>query len=325
MGEKMVNMDGTGVRIWDSNNYSSQVALRMFRDEISRYGVPWTATPASMENSLQIWLASRNVGRGRVSKMSTFSRLEMARTLLDISRSETDCFYLMLTLSGSLGLRHRGESRKLSAGDFLILDGSQAVTLDLMRDGTRRNEIIALRVPRSTFSIATQSKTMLGMSVISRDRLTLPLASCMHSMAERLFAPRHEVNALFEAILHLLPLKDSGFSENGFEPHKKIYREIICFIDQNLKDKDLSARSMAKHFGISERYIYKLFAERGLTFKGYVLGRRLNRIGVELKVGNDRRPTIELAYKWGFNDLSTFHRTFKKHFGRTPKQFRDDS
>jgi AraC family transcriptional regulator len=42
-----------------------------------------------------------------------------------------------------------------------------------------------------------------------------------------------------------------------------------------------------------------------------------------LALASSRRPIITIALDSGFGDLSTFNKTFRAVFGRTPTQYRD--
>ena len=39
---------------------------------------------------------------------------------------------------------------------------------------------------------------------------------------------------------------------------------------------------------------------------------------------NARSKISEIAYRWGFNDLSHFNKAFRERFGRTPGEWRNE-
>ncbi len=85
----------------------------------------------------------------------------------------------------------------------------------------------------------------------------------------------------------------------------------------------ICARRAAEHFGISARYVHKLFAASSTTFSSYVVAKRLEHIRSDLLSPACRnQPISNLAYRWGFNDLSSFNRAFKSRFGCSPSRFR---
>jgi AraC family transcriptional activator of tynA and feaB len=95
------------------------------------------------------------------------------------------------------------------------------------------------------------------------------------------------------------------------------------YIDQNIANADLSPQGVAEQLGISARYVHKPFIACGVTFCSYTTARRLNYICKDLLSAECRQQTIALmAFRWGFNDLSSFNRAFKSRFGCTPSQYR---
>ncbi|MBG0800943.1 helix-turn-helix transcriptional regulator [Methylocystis sp. H4A] len=95
------------------------------------------------------------------------------------------------------------------------------------------------------------------------------------------------------------------------------------FIDAHVLDPDLSDRAVAAHLGVSDRYVRMLFAGGGTSCKSYIDARRLaaafamltNPVWAPLKI-------IDLAYRCGFNDITTFNRQFRARYGMTPSEAR---
>jgi AraC-like DNA-binding protein len=91
----------------------------------------------------------------------------------------------------------------------------------------------------------------------------------------------------------------------------------------HIGDAALSPRSAALSLGISVRYVHKLFAITGTTFSAHVLAKRLELVRRDLaSVECRHQPIFGLAYRWGFNDISTFIRAFKKKYGCSPSEYR---
>ena len=97
-------------------------------------------------------------------------------------------------------------------------------------------------------------------------------------------------------------------------------------IVENLGKRQLSVTSFASRYSVTTRYIQKLFEGEGTTFTEYVLERRL--LEANRLLGDSRyaeRSIGNIACKVGFGDLSYFTRSFRRRFGMTPSDAREQA
>ena len=98
---------------------------------------------------------------------------------------------------------------------------------------------------------------------------------------------------------------------------------LLAFCRQNLHDPDLSPQQAADHIGISIRTLHSRFRQIDHTFGRWVLESRLEACGTALRDSKQRQLTIsEIAYRWGFSDLSYFSKAFRAQFDMTPGEWR---
>jgi len=96
--------------------------------------------------------------------------------------------------------------------------------------------------------------------------------------------------------------------------------DAIDYIRRHLGER-LTAGSLAKRCGMSERHFFRLFKERtGQPFLEYVQRQRM-RVGCEL-LRSTRHKIGAIAEMTGYRDMETFHRTFKRWVGMTPGEYR---
>jgi AraC-like DNA-binding protein len=95
-------------------------------------------------------------------------------------------------------------------------------------------------------------------------------------------------------------------------------------IDRHLADPALSPASVAGALGIGVRTLHLLFEPTGASFARYVLRRRLEACR-EALLSCPTRPVTDIAFGWGFNNLSTFYRAFQAAFGMRPGELRATS
>jgi AraC-like DNA-binding protein len=75
--------------------------------------------------------------------------------------------------------------------------------------------------------------------------------------------------------------------------------------------------------GISPRYVNDLLSDEDASFQRHVLKERLAQCARDLASPMlAHRQVGEIAFAWGFNDLSHFGRVFREHYGASPREWR---
>ena len=97
--------------------------------------------------------------------------------------------------------------------------------------------------------------------------------------------------------------------------------EAKRYIDRHLVDPDLSPARAAAALGISVRAVHLLFEPTGTSFARHVLHRRLEECRATL-LRDATRPVTDIAFAWGFNNLSSFYRAFHAAFAMSPGDLR---
>ena len=103
--------------------------------------------------------------------------------------------------------------------------------------------------------------------------------------------------------------------ESGEEP------EVIEY----LKTPPSRARlvELIAALGISPRYVNDLLSDENTSFQRHVLTERLAHCERDLSSPMlAHRHVGEIAFAWGFNDLSHFGRAFREHYGMSPRDWR---
>lgn len=100
----------------------------------------------------------------------------------------------------------------------------------------------------------------------------------------------------------------------------KTIENMIDWVETNLKD-DPSLDKMSDYVGYSSFYCSVKFHEVvGISFKEYVIRRKLTQAALELR--ESKLKIIDIAFKYGFSSNEAFSRAFHKKYGYSPSQFR---
>lgn len=102
---------------------------------------------------------------------------------------------------------------------------------------------------------------------------------------------------------------------------RRFIREIAQEIDRAYANK-ISLNDMARRYFISPNYLSQLFKqEMGQSFINYLVQKRLRAAENLL---SENLPLIEVAKAVGYEDYAHFSKLFKKHYGRSPLEYRNE-
>ncbi|OGF44960.1 MAG: hypothetical protein A2231_08640 [Candidatus Firestonebacteria bacterium RIFOXYA2_FULL_40_8] len=102
------------------------------------------------------------------------------------------------------------------------------------------------------------------------------------------------------------------------------YKNIVEKVMNVLKTKatdNINLSEISREVGFSRFYLSRIFkAETGKSFRNYIIDLRLETAKKHMK--DDDLNLTDIAYKCGYQDLSSFTRSFKKAAGLTPGKYR---
>ena len=249
---------------------------------------------------------------------------EVGRTALDIARDDSDELLVSVLLAGRMILDQDGRQAVNEQGSFLLLDTGRPHTVFQTRTRT-----MVLKIPHKALEARLGRVAPLTAYTMEAANPITGLASGFLSMLPRrldtLDGPVGVTIA--EQALDLVALafstetQQSGSSLSSYRATTLLRLKSV--IESRLHEPDLRPAAVSAETGISVRYANALLSAEGTSLERCILDRRLERCRRALEDRRQAHRTIgEIAFAWGFSDLSHFGRRFKAEFGVSPGEYR---
>ena len=232
-------------------------------------------------------------------------------------------YSLQYIVEGDLQIVSDSYCHSVSAGDLVFLRSQRLLEYHA---SSGRSKTIGVHVPWTLVQALAYGR---GLSLDRVFTSRSGIGACVASLIAAIFDSHAELSAsdraalqtaLSETIIQLGTLATDcsvGSTRAG------LFNDIKAIATAALDDPALSPAQVAQKAGVSVRTLHRIFQASGETFWSWIRDRRLERCHAELTApANSKRTITEVAFRWGFNELSTFDRNFRKRYGASPRQVR---
>jgi len=158
--------------------------------------------------------------------------------------------------------------------------------------------------------------------------LTSSLLAMLPGYVDRLQPATSKVlsNQVLDLIALSLTLRMDAARPKLYSSQAVVSMKLRAAIESQLSDPELDSDAVAAAARISVRYANQVLAREGTSIARLIQARRLERCRRALHDPSQVHRTIsEIAYGWGFTDLTHFGRSFRAAFGMLPSEFRNSA
>ena len=297
--------------------------VSFWNDVISDVFAPLETRPA---NASQFDAEVRCLQVGRLSMANAVSKAAtVSRSKAQASKVDDHRFFLHVQVDGQLLVRQEGHEALLEQGDLVLSDSSLPYSLSY--DDSCSTLVLIVTENEIKHHLPTPEE-MIGVKLSGEKGLSQTTSLMLRNVWENAGNLPPELGSrIADSILDVFATactetKGMLVADAAIVGTRRI--QIKRYIEANLRDPELSVRSVAAAFGISPRYLHILFASESETVSSYVLRRRLEECGKQLTdVLWQRRTITEIAFGWGFNNATHFARVFRNHYGTSPRDYRN--
>ncbi|WP_027346662.1 AraC-like ligand-binding domain-containing protein [Hamadaea tsunoensis] len=262
--------------------------------------------------------AVRQVGLGRLDLARIDSRRQLVRrTEADIEHAPRAGFYANLQVRGAGQAVQDGRSAYQRPGDLALVDTTRPFELIFPADFRQYSLFVPRELLPSGVRTAVRLDTTSGIGAAFRHILS--------ALDRESAAPPHAARLAQHANGLLALLLDDAEPARPLRA-PRTYAAAVADIEEHLTDEDLSPAGTARRLGCSVRTLHALFAGADRTYAATV--RRLRLEYARRALADPARAhlrIIDIAADAGFADVSSFHRAFRREFGRSPGAVRNSS
>jgi AraC family transcriptional regulator, positive regulator of tynA and feaB len=211
----------------------------------------------------------------------------------------------------------------LEPGDVVLWDGHTPTDVEIVEPFHKRT----LLFPRDrVLSVCPRLADLRALPPLTGSAPARLLVRYMNALA--LEQPRLEGAAgmaAANAALELLRAAVEPCVPTGRAATREAMRaEITRYVKTHLQDPELGPALIARAYAISVRALHALFEDVDASVAGLVRSERLARCLEDLRRPNGGSVT-DIAFRWGFCDAAHFSRVFKRAFGVTPSEVRQQA
>jgi len=295
--------------------------LDAWRDFMARRypGVEIAAPNAGFRTHYRSW----QCGDVEFAEISSATRLGIRVDLP--ARDGPGCYYLPLQLGGEFRVGQYGREYGAGPRTICLLDSDIPHWRELAAGG----RLLNVRLPKRMLDRYLVDPTEACLRPVAADA---GLAAVVWEFANSVWRRYQELGAAMPDMADMLARMaanlfcstiDEECAVGGAELHR---RRLLHCIHDHLGDPRFDVGKAAAACNISMRYVHVLMRDTGRSFSRYLLERRLERCCEALQSKADRSCSItEIAFRWGFNDMSHFSRVFRGRYGLSPREFRATS
>lgn len=298
-------------------------SIEFLRDRMRNAPVPLALEPHS---HAAVIARTRAAELGGVHMLSTTSEgADIVRTPR-LARDSTRPSLMVSVIDRGTGAVIRdGRTMSLQPGDIGLYVTDQPYRLRFSPGAVRHT----YQVPLDQLGLSRQIISDQILTAIHPDRAPAAAVSSFLRSAARSAptATAQERAALEQPTVDLIrllltrPIADTATAREVAA--MSLGTRIEEHVTSRRRDPDLSARSIAASFSISERYVYVILARRGIDLGDLLRTQRLESAVRLLEAHPAAELTIGMvAHRCGFSDHAHFSRAFRERFGVTPTQWR---
>ncbi|AWN37197.1 helix-turn-helix domain-containing protein [Methylobacterium radiodurans] len=253
------------------------------------------------------------------------SELRISHTKRHSGQPSDEQLFVFMPLSGTKTLRQNGRQAVLEPGQVALVDPRLPHEGCFSEDSEVLTVILERRALESRLGAIHDLTARPLTSGTAEGRLAAGYLAMLPPQAGRL---RSAAEDMVEThLLDLLALALGKAAERRVSPGSStrslVRMRLHAAIEEMLADPGLDTEAVAAAAGVSTRHANAILADEDTSLGRLIQARRLARCRDALEDPSQMHRTVsEIAYGWGFSDMTHFGRRFRAAYGILPSACR---
>jgi AraC family transcriptional activator of tynA and feaB len=247
-------------------------------------------------------------------------------TVRHVAHANADELLVRRQMAGVFIAEQDGRAIMLEAGDITLFDPRRPMRGKYLKDAKQ----LVLKVPRRQLEARVGDvRQAVARSIKALQEAEYGLTSAYLAMlptyADGLGAPAADI--VRDQTLDLVAVSLAKATGGG-KPRLSSARSLVqinvrAAIETRLSVPALDSKTVAAAAGVSVRYANTVLAKDGTSIMRLIWARRLEHCRRALQDPSQAHRTVsEIAYGWGFSDMTHFGRRFRAAYGSLPSEYR---
>ena len=305
---------------FSTNDIESSHRLEFWHDVVCQHCVP-AACRVMNPQTFGARFTAKSLAGLEVCEMSSPEHL-WERDAKHLRKGPNEDFMLSLMVSGIGHLSQSGRQVVQKPGDIVLYDAARPFTFRLAPESA-----VILKIPRKQLLFRvpeaenhTAIRLAEGQSIATLLGSVIKEASQINLSDDMQTAQSRFASSLLDLLGATLQLQTAGAGATS-SAHSALFQRAKDYIEVHLDDPTIDVEQIAASQMVSSRTLTRVFATNGSTPMRWLWQRRLEASYCALTEGGSRHVT-EVAFQFGFSDVSHFSHVFKKTYGVTPISLR---
>jgi AraC family transcriptional regulator, positive regulator of tynA and feaB len=309
------------VPVWNITEQPIQDQFGYWHDVICDVFIPMTPKRTAPGVGFASGVEARPLGV--VSRTDVWSQAQQTvHGPREVQASGGAFYFVNLMVAGRCHIRQGEREAVAYPGQLWVVDTTAPYFLDF----DSRWRMFTFRVPHELLSPRLSSPSQGTATPIDTSAGVGGLAATMMRSMWLIDEPdsaqvRVELEQSFAAVVSAA----IGAQDRDQPGRDAMRADVLRYIAAHLGDPRLSVTSVCRQFAISPRLLHLLFEGHKHTFAQTVRTMRLQRCARLLADPDNRATITDIATRHGFTDSASFSRVFRRTFGMTPREMREQA